>query len=93
MNKEGFFYDNYKITSDFDQFVLHKRKVIRMSKNKSMIGKERWEVIGYFASLSSVFTRMANMLCCTHIDDLSIAIKKIDDLQQMIQKVTSLKNE
>lgn len=89
--KDGFYYDKYKITSDPNNFILQERKINGNTKDKSKIGQERWEVIGFYASLSSTFNSLANKLCLENIGNLSIAIKKIEELKNMMKKITELK--
>lgn len=86
--KDGFYFDNFKITSDPNNFILEERRVCSNSKDKNRIGKETWDTVGYFSSLNLVFTRLANRLCSRHIGELSIAIKKIEELKKMVKNLT-----
>jgi hypothetical protein len=88
-----FYFDEYAITADENQFVLKKRKTVKDSHKAENIGKEYYENIGYFGTIQSVYQTLANRLCMDNIGKLSIAIKKIDKLTGMLKNLTTLKDE
>ena len=51
MTKNAFLYDDFSVSSDGTQFILRKRKIIKNAQDKKTIGKERWELVGYFITL------------------------------------------
>lgn len=87
-----FYFDDYAITADENQFILKKRKTIKESLKVENIGKEYYENVGYFPTISSVYRQLANKLCMNHIGELSKAIKKIDKLTDMLKNLTTLKD-
>lgn len=91
MEKNYFLFGDFKVSSDGAQFVLGKRKIIANAQDEKLIGKERWETIGYFSTIDGVFYRMSNLLCAEHIGELSMAVKKIDQLMSMLKNLTTLK--
>ena len=90
MKDDAFYFDNYIITSDDNQFILRKRITIKDSPIPENIGKERFETIGYYGTIQSVFTGLSNRLCMDNIGEISIAIKKIDKLKKMLENLTKL---
>lgn len=90
MKNKAFYFEDFKISSDEKQFILSKRKIIKNATDKIKIGSEKWELIGYYNNLDSTFNRLANLICCKHIGELTVAIEKIDQLKKMIKNIISL---
>lgn len=93
IKEQAFLFDNYAITADTKQFILHVRKIVSDTKKKENIGKERWETVGYYPTVSSVFNKLSNLLCVQHIGNLSLAVEKINKLQKMIKTLTTIRDE
>lgn len=88
---DGFYFDNYRIITDPNNFILQERKINANSKDKSKIGTERWENVGFYPNLELAFNKLANRLVNLNIDNLSLAIKKIEELKTMIKNITEIK--
>lgn len=77
--------ENYKISSDLNNFILQEKRVAKQGKNE---GKEHWVDIGYFSKLQTVLEYyIQRCLRTSEIDTLTKLSKRMDELEEIIKKV------
>lgn len=73
--------EDYKVTTDSNNFILHKKRIGESGKSK---GKLLWEVIGYYGKLESALQGYKNLRIkeseATSIQILLRDIEKIDEV-------------
>ena len=78
--------NKYKIDSDALNITLYQ-------KEKTKMGKVRWVIIGYFATLGNTLKFLVDLgVREGHLKDLETVVKKQDELYALIQGFTHKKS-
>jgi len=80
--------EEYRITSDSEQFIVQKMSIIQDGKftKAENIGKPKWSDIGYFPKVNQALKFVSNNILLTN-KDLDIIINKLNLLDIKIEAI------
>lgn len=83
--------DEYRIRTDEYQFIVEKKVIVKagiLTKEEN-IGKEKWNVLGYYGNIDSALKSIAKNVLISN-DDINVIIDKLNLIQSEIKDIKSL---
>ncbi len=82
--------EDYRVSADRHSYHLEKRYITEDGKNKGM---EYWSNIGYYGRIGHLVTALLNLELMGNLGDLTLAIERIDAIEQHLGVLIKLKCE